>query len=96
MAQTVEMCDIPIREAAMLLEAFNHGKVLVVMASDIDKVVRIITSAEPKDLVYPSGWYYANGNFTNKHNSTTNSYSAIKMHNANTGEVWNVPYCTAD
>jgi len=74
----------------------NPGKVTVRIAQDIGKVTQIYTNVEPKELVYPDGWYYSKGHFTNKHNSTTGIYSAVLMFDANTNEIWDMPYCTAD
>lgn len=97
MAKMVKMCDMNSDIAVLVLQMLNPGKVSVKMkAPDIGGVATIATTVEPKDLVYPEGWYYAKGRFTNKHNSTTGVYYAVLMYNAKTGEAWDLPYCTAD
>ena len=95
MAKVVKMCDMSVNVAAKVLQMLNPGKVVVKAADDIGVVGFIIASVEPKELNYPEGWYYANGRFTNKHNSTTGAYDAIMMFDEN-GGIWEVPYCTAD
>jgi len=96
MAKTVKMCDMNDNIAALVLQQLNPGKVSVIIERDIGKVIKIITSVEPKELVYPEGWYYSKGHLTNKHNSSTGVYWTVNMHDATTGEIWNLPYCTAD
>ena len=95
MANTVKLCDMSVNVAAKVFQMLNPEEVTVKLAADIDKVTRIVTSVEPKELCYPEGWYYAKGYFTNKHNSTTGAYSAILMYDSD-GEIWDLPYCTAD
>lgn len=92
MARTVKMCDVTGNIAARVFEMLNTGKVTI--AYDIGHVTAIVTDTEPKDLIYPEGWYYAKGRFTNKHNSTTGMYSAVIMFDTN-GDIWNCQYCTA-
>lgn len=82
-------------DAAKAFAMLNPGKVMVTKTDDFYPVITIVTDTEPKELVYPEGWYYANGNFTNKHNSTTGIYDTILMVNSK-GDIWEVPYCTAD
>ena len=95
MANMVKMCDMSMEVAAKVLQMLNPGKVEVEMAKDIGKVIGIVSVVEPKELNYPEGWYYAKGHFTNKHNSTTGTYESVLMFNES-GELWEVPYCTAD
>lgn len=86
---------MPSNIAARVFEMLNTGKVTIKVAYDIGRVTAIVTDTEPQDLIYPEGWYYANGTFTNKHNSTTGMYSAVIMLDTN-GDIWNCQYCTAD
>ena len=95
MAKTVKMCDMSGVIAATVFQLLNPKTIDVRIAKDTGRVTRIIASVEPKELIYPEGWYYANGYFTNKHNSTIGAYDAIVMFD-NNGEIWDVPYCTAD
>ncbi len=94
MARTVKMCDMSGSIAAKVFEILNTGKVTINVA-DIDSVTAIITDTEPQELVYPEGWYYANGRLTNKHNSTTGMYDTVLMFHTN-GDIWEANYCTAD
>ena len=57
----------------------------------------IVTDTEPKDLVYPEGWYYAKGSFRNKHMSSTGIYSEVLMMKSD-GSFWGdeAKYCTLD
>ena len=93
MANVVKMCDMTGRVAAEVLRMLNPDKVTLKVAEDIDKVVSIVSSVEPKELTYPEGWYYAKCHLTNKHNSTTGAYFTILMVDT-TGEIWDKPYCT--
>ena len=94
MAKTIKMCDLSRDVAAKVFVLLNSGKVSYGMLGP-DFVV--ITDVEPKDLVYPEGWYYANGRFTNKHNSTTGAYTTLDMVKKN-GHFWEkyAKYCTKD
>lgn len=95
MARIVKMCDVTADVAAKIFAVYNEGKVAVLTAGDIGRVTAIVTDVEPKNLIYPDGWYYAKGRFTNKHKSTTGMYDTVLMLDKN-GDVWDVPYCTAD
>ena len=39
----------------------------------------IITDTNPEELYYPEGWYFAKGNFRNKHNTSSGKYDEIPM-----------------
>lgn len=102
MVETIKMCDMPGHVAAKVFALLNAGKVKFV---DSENVVgerflvhpTLVTDVEPKDLVYPEGWYYAKGTFRNKHNSTTGLYSEVEMIKSN-GKLWErcAIYCTMD
>lgn len=85
MAEVVKMCDLPAAIAAEVFAKLNTGKIQV----GEDKILGIFirTEVEPKDLIYPEGWYYAEGSFRNKHQSTTGLYSEITMFKEN-GDFW--------
>lgn len=89
------MCDMHANIAARVFGSLNPETVKVRIATDIGKVVSSVTDTEPKELVYPEGWYYAKGYFTNKHHSTTGAYQAVIMYKSN-GDIWDAIYCTAD
>lgn len=95
MAKTVKMCDMTGDVAARVFEMLNLEKVKVKIAHGLGRVTAIVTDTEPKDLIYPEGWYCAKGRFTNKHNSTTGAYAAVIMLNT-AGDIWDATYCTAD
>lgn len=86
MATTVKMCDM---SPAIVLEVFKmlNGN-NVSLKDDVSAYGAIIvTDVEPKDLVYPEGWYYAKGSLRNKHTSTTGSYVEFIMQKSN-GDFW--------
>lgn len=74
--KTIKSCDMPVTDAVWLFGRYNRGKVKV---NTRGFEMFIVTDTEPKDLVYPEGWYYAKGTFRNKHESTTGIYSEIDM-----------------
>ena len=104
-ATIVKSADLPRDIALMVFEMLNvdrEGKhhVKVIGPNDDGYCVRhkIITDREPMDLVYPEGWYYAKGNFRNKHNTSKRSYSEIPMYNKE-GIRWDnlgANYCTQE
>ena len=96
MAQTVKTCDLSKDVAANLFCLLNEGKVFYGI-SDIMPGNILITDVEPKNLIYPEGWYYAKGSYRNKHNSSTGAYSSVIMLKKD-GSFWEdtAKYCTAD
>ena len=92
-AKVVKMCDMPLYIAVKVFEALNSGKVRVEGAHILD--MTIVTDTEPMKLVYPEGWYYAKGCFSNKHQSTTGRYHEVHMLMPD-GTWWNerANYCT--
>ena len=94
MATVVKMCDMDLHIATKVFEALNPGKVKIV---NTPFTTFILTDIEPKDLVYPEGWYYAKGYFRNKHMSTTGLYSEVSMRTEG-GASWSekARYCTLD
>ena len=82
----IKTCDLSGHAAAKLFVSINHGRVKLVQHEDYETLV---TDIDPRCLDYPEGWYYAKGNFRNKHNSTTGAYSEITMQKSN-GEYWNL------
>ena len=95
MTKVVKMCDMSKEIAARIFEMLNPKKVSI--KEGYFHGMMIVTDIEPKDLVYPEGWYYAKGNFTNKHNSTTGVYGRILMVKSN-GKSWDdfAAYSTQD
>lgn len=95
---SVKMCDMSKRIAASVFQKLNANKVTLKENpfSCYDDLI-IVTDVEPSDLVYPEGWYYAKGNFRNKHTSTTGAYEEVRMVDS-TGESWagKATYCTLD
>lgn len=94
--KTIKMCDLTAELAAMIFAKINNGKV-VVDRYEFNGEYVIFTDVEPAELTYPEGWYYANGNFRNKHTSTTGFYGEIPMLKHN-GNSWrhSATYCTLD
>lgn len=95
MATTVKMCDMSKDIAATVFKMLNYGKVHLKDHNFFGKI--IVTDIEPKNLVYPEGWYYGKGSLRNKHNSTTGMYEEIPMVKSN-GDSWEeiARYCTRD
>lgn len=92
-SQTVKMCDMPISIAAQVFVQINHTKIKLAKHQYFGTV--IVSDIEPKDLIYPEGWYYAKGNFRNKHQSTGGIYEEMPMLKSN-GDRWKdeALYCT--
>lgn len=92
MAKTIKSCDFNLGIAVKVFEMLNSGKV---QKKILGMNTVLVTDVEPKDLVYPEGWYYAKGSFRNKHTSTTGLYEEIKMCKSDSS-FWGdyVKYCT--
>ena len=98
MAETVKMCDMNIAVSTKVFEMLNQGKVRVKRpGEDFCTHYFIVTDVEPKELIYPEGWYYAKGAFRNKHMSTTGMYQEALMQTTS-GKFWKnmATYCTLD
>lgn len=89
MAKMLKMSDLPIGVALKVFEMLNEGKVTILEPNDSTIVQYFVyTDTEPKELVYPEGWYYSSkGYFTNKHHSTTGQYSIAYMRTTE-GDFW--------
>ena len=95
MAKVVKACDYPLEVALKVLEMLNP-RVSTVWTHGVERRA-VITDTEPKDLTYPEGWYYAKGNFRNKHTSTTGIYAEVPMMKSD-GTDWQdiAKYCTLE
>ena len=95
MTKVVKSCDFPVEVAIKVFEMLNP-RVRAFWSPGIDGRT-LITDVEPKDLTYPEGWYYAKGNFRNKHTSTTGVYYEIPMKKSD-GTYWEeiAKYCTLE
>jgi len=91
---TVKMCDMNKKIATKVFQMLNGNDVWL---KETPIGTFIVTDIEPKDLIYPEGWYYAKGTFRNKHTSTTGSYDEIPMVK-NSMVSWKdfANYCTLD
>ena len=97
MAKTVKMCDMSGEVAAKVFQMLNYEEVKLVEDDCSDCGVTIITDVQPRDLVYPEGWYYAKGRFSNKHNSTTGMYWEVPMNKSERKSCkGDATYCTRD
>ena len=85
MAKTVKMCHMSKQIAADVFSKLNPGKIIVEEAKG---KLQIYTETEPKELIYPEGWYYAKGTFRNKHNSTIGIYEEVPMYTFYAKEPW--------
>lgn len=99
MAKIVKMCDMNQDIAIEVFSKLNPEKIEIQKEYllGLMKIVRIYTNVEPKDLIYPEGWYYAKGTFRNKHTSSTGVYHEVRMYKTS-GESWDqyAKYCTLD
>ena len=97
MAKTVKMCDMSKYIAAKVFQMLNGQENVLIQEPDMFCELAIVTNIEPRDLVYPEGWYYANGFLRNKHTSTTGLYEEIPMIRPN-GDDWSdyALYCTLE
>ena len=97
MAETKKMCDMPEKIAATVLQMLNGGVSKIELRWHRNSKYNnchaspmcftIVTDIEPKNLVYPEGWYYSSGYFSNKYCSTTGVYSEVYMEKFN-GTPW--------
>ena len=85
MRNELKTCDFTGKVAANLFKMLNEGKVSLVVEGGWQTV--IVTDELPSDLIYPEGWYFSEGYFRNKHNSTTGQYAEIEMRRSN-GRTW--------
>lgn len=95
MATTVKMCNMSKGIAANVFKMLNGRNVQLKEHGPMGTV--IVTDIEPKNLIYPEGWYYAKGSFRNKHTSTTGIYEEVTMLKSN-GALWRdtATYSTLD
>ena len=93
MMKTVKMCDMNSWIAAKVFQMLNPDQITLMVNNYNEEA--IVTDVEPKDLIYPEGWYYAKGCFRNKHMSTTGIYGEIEMETSD-GTSWReiAKYCT--
>ena len=94
MTETVKMCDMDKSIVSKVFEMLNGGNVHLKETDSYFGTV-IVTDVEPKELIYPEGWYYAKGTLRNKHTSTTGIYEEILFMKSN-GDTWRdtATYCT--
>ncbi len=83
-AKQVKSCDLDGRVAAQLLELLNPNNVKFHNRAFGEWVV---TDTEPSQLTYPEGWYYKNGYFLNKGQSTNGFFKEIVMMTSK-GDFW--------
>ena len=90
----VKMCDMSVRIAARVFKMLNPNNVHL-KEKDSPRRECIVTDVEPKNLVYPEGWYYAKGSFRNKHTCTSGMYEELDMVKSD-GSSWraDAKYCT--
>lgn len=94
MAKMIKTSDLLVEVAAKLLQDLNPDKIRFVKMGNSGFLRKVImTDVKPKDLVYPEGWYYAKGCFSNKHTSTTGLYGEMLMIKGD-GSFWEDTYCT--
>ena len=82
----IRTADLSANLAAHLFESMNVG-VEFLFDSPFGFGRAIFTDTDPEELLYPEGWYYANGTFRNKHNSSTGLYEEIPIAKRD-GTLW--------
>lgn len=75
-AETVKMADMDADIASTVFMKLNPMAVAVLKEGCH---TTIVTNIEPKELIYPEGWYYDHGSFTNRATSSDGYYSEIRM-----------------
>ena len=95
MARSIKSCDFPVAIAVRVFKMLNNNYVEILLDEQLK--LAIITDVEPKELIYPEGWYFAKGYFRNKHTSSTGIYDEIPMMKKD-GTLWGdlVKYCTLE
>lgn len=91
---SIKCCDLSANLAAQLFALLNPREVALQWSGfvgGVDEIREIVVDASPDGLVYPEGWYFTKGHFTNKHNSSTGQYSAIPMRVSRPQAVFVVP-----
>src|SRR5690625_4445985 len=92
-AKTVKMCDLPGELAAKVFIGLNPNKIKLIQTPYMGVV--LATDCEPKNLIYPDGWYYAKGTFRNKDFSSTLMDEEIRqLMSDGTPCSSKAPYCT--
>lgn len=89
-AVQVKSCDYSGETAAWVLTILNPE---IVKVARLNHTIVVVTDEEPRDLIYPEGWYYAKGNLRNKHFSTTGFYDEVMMVFSD-GKPHKETYCT--
>ena len=87
---SIKCCDLSANLAAQLFALLNPREVALQWSGfvgGVDEIREIVVDAGPDGLVYPEGWYFAKGRFTNKHNSSTGQYSAIPMKRGSSAQL---------
>ena len=87
------MCDMPVEISVRVFKSLNGDNIQLKEHSFFRNI--IVTDIEPKDLIYPEGWYYAKGYFENKYTSSTGIYRKVPMRKLD-GTDWGdvAKYCT--
>ena len=103
---TIKTCNLYEKNAAKLLQMINGGesKVDIRMhrhsktnsTHGYPLCLTIVTDIDPKDLLYPEGWYYSSGYFTNKLTATNKFRFAEVYMEKFDGTPWEnvAKYCT--
>ena len=78
MAHMVKMADMSVKIAAHVFQMLNVEQVQLKKDNSFLRFV-IVTDTNPEELVYPEGWYTANGSFRNKHMSSNGIYEEVPI-----------------
>ena len=82
-SKIVRTADLPLSIVVRVLESLNRGKIILVTYGDD---ITIVTDTNPRQFIFPEGWYCSNGVFTNKFHATRH-YSEAKIVNSR-GSTW--------
>ena len=84
---SVKLADMPIEVSLKIFEMINPELVKVIKNDEWVNRFMILTDENPKNLVYPDGWYYDKGKFTNKGMTSTGIYQEARF-GTTLGQYW--------
>lgn len=84
----VKTCDFGATTAIAAFTALNQMEGKAIGVKSESWPYTIVTAADPAQMLFPAGWYFAKHALRNKHHSTTGAYSEIDVMDPATHSVW--------
>ena len=84
MTNNIKKCDTKKSVALEVFKMLNDNRVKVIMGKN---GAVIVTNIEPKNLIYPEGWYYNKGKFCRKNTDQKEESVEVEMINLD-GNSW--------